>query len=117
MLNSKTALNIVISVFVLVAIVVGYLFLNREKETDVNLKSTSGAVLVLESKADLSQTDKEFLDILVNLKTLKLDVSIFANPAFINLSDFGQKLNPEPKGRPNPFAPLSSPSSSGSKSQ
>lgn len=114
MLNSTKALNITILIFVLVFGVVGYLFLNRQKAPESNLKSevsavTGGGARDSAAQSDaLNQTNKQFLDNLTNLKAITLDDSIFKEAAFIGLTDFGLKLVPEPKGRDNPFAPLQS---------
>ncbi len=48
-------------------------------------------------------------DLLVTLKslgTIKLDSSIFSNPVFVSLSDFGSAIPPQDAGRRNPFAPV-----------
>lgn len=48
----------------------------------------------------------KILAILDEMKSITLDVSIFTNPMFLNLSDFTVELTPEPVSRPNPFAPI-----------
>lgn len=45
---------------------------------------------------------------LLTLRAVKLDGTIFTDPAFKNLKDFSTEIVPEAIGRPNPFAPLSS---------
>ena len=50
----------------------------------------------------------ELLSTLLKLKSLQLNDSIFTDPAFERLEDFGTPLSPEPVGRRNPFAPLGS---------
>lgn len=52
-------------------------------------------------------TVTEFLMVLNRLKKIKVDTSFFEDPVFRQLKDFSVKLTTEPKGRPNPFAPLS----------
>jgi hypothetical protein len=49
---------------------------------------------------------KEFLTTLLELRSLKLDESLFSDRAFTSLKDFSQELSPQPSGRPNPFAPI-----------
>jgi hypothetical protein len=49
---------------------------------------------------------REILALLADMKKIKLDESIFSDPAFQSLQDLSIELVPEPKGRPNPFAPL-----------
>lgn len=46
------------------------------------------------------------LEMLNRLTALKLDRSFFDSPLFRSLQDFGVEVVPEPKGRPNPFAPI-----------
>ena len=106
-MNSNKALNITIVIFLVVFGVVGYLFLNREKAPESNLKSEVAVSPSGEPVSQaLNQSNKQFLDNLSNLKAVTLDDSIFSDPAFVSLTDFGLTLAPEPKGRDNPFAPL-----------
>lgn len=57
----------------------------------------------------------EFLSILLNIKSIKLDDSIFNDPAFLSLTDSSIVLvQDSTEGRPNPFAPIGSDSSSSS---
>ena len=52
---------------------------------------------------------KDFLNLLLNVKNIKLDDSIFADNAFNSLRDSSIVLTPDGnEGRPNPFAPLGS---------
>lgn len=55
-----------------------------------------------------SQTavEQELIALLLELRSIKLDVSLFDSEEFISLQDFSQELVPEPVGRTNPFAPL-----------
>lgn len=48
----------------------------------------------------------EILALLRDLRSIRLDDSIFSDPVFQGLEDFGQPLVPEPLGRNNPFAPI-----------
>lgn len=43
-----------------------------------------------------------------SLHTIRLDNSIFTDPVFLSLSDFGTTIPPQASGRGNPFAPLGS---------
>ena len=52
------------------------------------------------------QSGREILTLLLNLKSLKLDTSIFSDAAFQSLTDFGQSIPERPRGRDNPFAPI-----------
>lgn len=46
------------------------------------------------------------IEVLLALRSIKLDGAIFSEPAFGALRDFSTQITPEPVGRPNPFAPL-----------
>lgn len=49
---------------------------------------------------------QDLLAALALLKTIRLDTSVFADPIFKSLSDWGKAIPPQPVGRRNPFAPL-----------
>ncbi len=51
---------------------------------------------------------------LLALRSVSLDSSIFSDPSFTTLRDFGTQILPEPVGRTNPFAPLSETATSSS---
>lgn len=53
-----------------------------------------------------SPVSQELLVTLSNLRTIKLDETVFEDPVFMSLSDFGVTIPPEPVGRRNPFAPV-----------
>jgi hypothetical protein len=53
-----------------------------------------------------SPVSQELLATLSNLHTIKLDNSIFSDPAFLSLTNFGVELPPEAVGRRNPFLPI-----------
>lgn len=54
----------------------------------------------------------DLLLVLADLRTLKLDESLFSDPVFQSLKNFRVELTPEPIGRDNPFAPLTGAGSS-----
>ena len=53
-----------------------------------------------------SSISGDLLVTLGSLHTIRLDNSIFSNPVFVSLSDFGTTLPDQPSGRRNPFAPV-----------
>lgn len=55
-----------------------------------------------------AQAEKEMLDELLQLRSIRLSESLFANPLFISLVDFSKPLAEQLKGRSNPFAPITS---------
>lgn len=69
-------------------------------------REPSSTVLVTsESAADSSVAEQEILKLLLDMRSIQLNSSIFENPAFNSLQDFGREIIPEPVGRSNPFAP------------
>lgn len=58
----------------------------------------------------LAQTsaEQEIVGTLLALRAVTLSGTIFSDPAFTTLQDFGTTIVPEAAGRPNPFAPLTS---------
>ena len=52
--------------------------------------------------------DRDLVETLLTLRAITLSGTIFNDPAFKALQDFGTTIVPEPVGRPNPFAPISS---------
>lgn len=58
------------------------------------------------SETAQSPLSSDLLLTLGNLSTITLDESIFEDPAFQSLTDFGVTIPPQATGRRNPFAPL-----------
>ena len=100
-----------------------YVFFIRQPPGAENLVSSVGLEDGgADSLDEVASLDQDFLPMLLSVKTIRLDDSIFSDPAFMSLVDGSIELIPEGnEGRPNPFAPLgaensvSSTSSSGSK--
>ncbi len=69
--------------------------------------SSLGASPALSSTNDSSTSpvSQSLLTTLANLRTIHLDGSIFQNPSFVSLTDFGVVIAPENVGRVDPFAP------------
>jgi hypothetical protein len=69
--------------------------------------SSSGGGATLTSSADVNTpVSNEILATLGNLRTIKLDNSLFSDQLFMSLSDFGVTIPPAAAGRRNPFAPV-----------
>lgn len=71
-------------------------------------KSDSGALLSSQATPETTAVSRELLSTLSDLKRLKLDNSLFTDPAFLSLVDFRVDIPLQPVGRDNPFAPLGS---------
>jgi hypothetical protein len=68
-----------------------------------------GSLLVAEKVSEEDQMlGNDFVTMLFQLKTVKIEGKIFQDPVFRSFSDFSQELRPEPIGRPNPFAEVGS---------
>ena len=67
----------------------------------------SDSLITTEVTPGTSATDKSLVDTLLQLRAVSLNGTIFSDPAFVSLQDFGTQIVPEPVGRPNPFAPIS----------
>ncbi len=70
--------------------------------------SSSPNVLTSQTPQNQVAGNSELLTLLLNLRSITLDESLFGDPAFDALIDFGQELSPEPTGRENPFSPVGS---------
>ncbi len=102
-MNGKLINNIIIIALVLGLGVAVYFFFFSDKTDDTpSLVSSSGEVAGSIDGVDITP-NRQFLAILNNLEAIKLDVSIFSNPAFLGFKDFSKPLDPEPSGRENPF--------------
>lgn len=69
-------------------------------------EDTAQPLLETQSVTEAGPADKSLVDTLLQLRAVSLGGSIFTDPAFMSLRDFGTQIIPEPVGRPNPFAPI-----------
>ncbi|HWO07310.1 MAG TPA: hypothetical protein VNM40_01865 [Candidatus Paceibacterota bacterium] len=95
LLQNKMVLMIVVGI--LVAGVVWYSFL-RDRGT--------GELLQTDNLTEATEADRDIVNTLLELRAVSLSGTIFSDPAFLRLKDFGSQIIPEPVGRPNPFAPF-----------
>lgn len=49
---------------------------------------------------------REFVIQLLAIQSIHFNTQFFSDPAYLSLHDFSRPLVDQPKGRPNPFAPL-----------
>ncbi len=66
----------------------------------------SAQLLTETTATSTSQVSRELLETLADLRSIKLDNSIFDDQAFLSLVDFRVDIPLQPVGRDNPFAPL-----------
>lgn len=96
---------IIIAVIIVIAAFAYNLFVGK----------TDDSLLTSEVKGtENSALETDLLSILIDLRSITLDDSIFSNQAFMSLRDFGQDIVPEPVGRENPFAPVDASNLTGS---
>ena len=95
-------MNLIIAVVVLGALGFGgYLYANRDTSVP-----EADDLLIGMAMPEANPIDGDLLKALRDLESLKLDGSIFSNPVWLTLKDFGKELAPQAAGRPNPFAPI-----------
>jgi len=90
-----------IALVIIIAVVVFFLysiFFTGDGSTDSLLTSESGG------RAEEAVVGKEFLAVLLEIRSLDLDESLFSDKPFLLLRDFSQEVEPQPTGRSNPFA-------------
>ena len=96
--------SLIISLAILAILISLYFFFIKGEKQEENLVSAPAAV------PKTPVVSGEFLSLLLNVKNIKLDDSVFSNPAFSSLSDSSILLEPDgTEGRPNPFAPFNAP--------
>ena len=108
--------NIIILIVVAVALVLVYIFFIKKAPTqDATLtSSTTGAAVTpgagtTSGATDTAAISEDFITLLLNVKSIKLDDTIFSDQAFISLRDSSIILTQTgDEGRPNPFAPIGS---------
>ena len=110
--------NILIFIGIATVFILLYIFFIKKPATEEGSLSSSATVLVPDSASPPSTPSlsnmspdslvtKDFLTLLLSVKNIKLDDSIFSGVAFANLRDSSITLIPDgTEGRPNPFAPL-----------
>lgn len=96
--------------FLIVLVIVFVVMMVRRKGSSAgvpDLVSSSGPAGTDQSGGSAAPDD--FLASLLNVQNIKLDESIFSDPAFASLHDSSILLIPDgTEGRPNPFAPIGS---------
>ncbi len=103
--------NIIIFLGIGVVLILLYVFLIKGSPDQASLTSTSNDVVIPASGVpdENSLIAQDFLTLLLSVKSISLQDSIFKDPAFISLQDSSIELvQDHTEGRPNPFAPIGS---------
>ncbi|RJR14065.1 hypothetical protein C4585_01205 [Candidatus Parcubacteria bacterium] len=69
------------------------------------LRGGSASPTIITTQTEGGSAEKEVVDTLLALRAVTLSGTIFSDPAFQTLQDFGVQIVPETVGRENPFAP------------
>ena len=102
--------NIIIFTIIATVLILTYVFFIKKSPEENNLVTSSGRVVSgASTNTEDSSITKEFLSILLSVKSIKLDDAVFADKAFTNLKDSSILLTSTgDEGRINPFAPIGS---------
>ena len=105
--------NIIIFVAVIIAFILIYIFFIKSSPEENNLISISSNSAIPSTTNTSKGSDvlatRDFLAILLSVKSIKLDDGIFSDAAFNALFDSNIVLIPDgTEGRTNPFAPIGS---------
>jgi hypothetical protein len=110
----SNTLKVILAATIIIAIgVFGYWYATKNTASPAaptgSLQSSNAQVAAQNSPLapnDTAISDK-LLTLLLNMRTIELNQSIFTDAAFTSLKDFSTTINPEPNpGRANPFAPI-----------
>ena len=106
--------NIITFTVIAVILILIYIFFIKPAPTEQNLISSSTPNTVLPNTNTIDQNSliaRDFLSVLLSVKNIKLDDTIFSDGSFANLHDSSILLaspGPGDEGRLNPFAPIGS---------
>lgn len=106
---SKILKPIIIAICIALLGFGAYAYIAKKKGADQGtlVSSNVGASIPSDSSIESEDISNHFLDLLLNLKNIKLDTSLFGATTFKALQDFSSPITPDSNpGRPNPFAPI-----------
>ena len=109
----------IIRTIIILAVVVGlgavgykyFLAKPAATTTDSGLATTAGVStdpsVAATADANVTTSSNQFLSLLLDVQSIKLDSTLFASPSFTTLQDLSRPIVPDTNpGRANPFAPL-----------
>ncbi len=111
----KKILRTIIILAVVVGIgMLGYKFLFKKDapvSSDTGLATTAGVstdpAVTATADASVTTSSNQFLSLLLDVQSIKLDDTLFASPSFTTLQDLSRPIAPDTNpGRANPFAPI-----------
>src|SRR3989344_5822709 len=104
--------NVILFIIITTLLVLAYVFFIKKPPEEGNLvssfvSSSSGGLSEKDNSSLDSSITKDFLSVLLNVKSIKLNDAIFSDEAFSNLKDSSILLTSTgDEGRSNPFAPI-----------
>ena len=97
-MNNESSLTPTIIIFaVIIAMVVGYIYMKNVG---------TGATTQPLTASSINSTASKFQNITNKLSSISFDTSIFSDPRFMALQDITTPVAQESVGRTDPFAPL-----------
>ncbi|MBP9757994.1 MAG: hypothetical protein KBD06_05320 [Candidatus Pacebacteria bacterium] len=93
-------------IIVLVVVVVGGVWYGMSGGGVENAQLLTTDVVNDSGSPTADTVDRDLVETLLTLRAITLSGTIFNDPAFKVLQDFGTTIVPEPVGRDNPFAPI-----------
>ncbi len=107
-MSSKIKNIIIIGVVAIVLVLIYIFFIKKGPDATTLLTTPSGAPATNETGGSATnEVNPGFLSVLLSVKNIKLDESIFKNSAFASLKDSSIVLTQDgTEGRVNPFAPI-----------
>jgi hypothetical protein len=96
---SKKNIIIIIGI-VLLALVVYFYYEGSRPTADTSFETVT-------ANADAEAVGSRVLSLLNQIRSLKIDTTVFKDPAYMSLRDYSVAIPQEDVGRENPFAPIS----------
>lgn len=91
--------NMLLVVGLIIVVIAGYFTFFKKSDPANELTSVQAS--------NVPAVGQELIIELNRLKSLRaVGKEIFSDSIFVSLKDFTQKINPQPYGRSNPFAPI-----------
>ncbi len=103
---SKQVKKILIGLAVVALAILGIAYGGRGSTSQESTGLTSSRVDGPIEEGVVAQSNDEFLSMLLNVRNITIDTSLFKNEAFLYLKDHPIVLGTDTIGRPNPFAPV-----------
>ena len=98
--QSSSHKSIIGAVVIFGALALGYFYFSGNKPV------ATDSLLQANATPEANVVSSRILNLLNQIRTLKIDTSIFKDPAYQSLVDYSVSIPPVDVGRPNPFAPI-----------